>query len=263
MRRDRFTGFIAFLVMLTLLVMPIKGQLQDDQENARSIFQREQGDGFILDILLKRPNSEIWLNVPPDMIFHNGDRVKIGLRSNFDGFLYIVNIGTSGMRRIMVPGPFAHEHGLHKGEYQQFLVGELAGEPGTETLYIISAPTKIAEFEAAIANHNGVLAIPPDYNSSIPANTNIGKQVQPNNTKPIDSAKMTDPVITEPKKRSKVGVLKSVGSAVVKILGVVSLFSRELTSEYSLEEEKTFIASTNGRLKGGEFLAFELILRHE
>src|SRR5262249_17660075 len=152
MRRDRLLAILLALTLLALLAAPgFAGSsragstgagsiragsvgagsalVQDDQEEeaeqgARGIFQHEQGDGFMLDILLKRPGRDVWLNVPPDTVFHNGDRVKLGLRSNFDGYLYIVNIGTSGARRIMVPGPLASDSKLAKGAYQQFVVGE-------------------------------------------------------------------------------------------------------------------------------------------
>src|SRR5215210_6343684 len=125
---------IILLVTMVMLCGSAYGQnalTQVDQEqNARGIFQLEQGDGFAIDILLKRPASDVWLNVPPDTIFSNGDQVKLGLKGNFDGYLYIVNIGTSGTRRIMVPNPTVPDHHLQKGIYKQFFIGELAGEPG-------------------------------------------------------------------------------------------------------------------------------------
>jgi hypothetical protein len=236
----------------------------EQEQGARGIFQLEQGNGFAIDILLKRPASDVWLNVPPDTVFRNGDQVKLGLRGNFDGYIYIINIGTSGLRRIMVPGPSVSENHLQKNLYKQFLVGELSGEPGEETLYIISAPTKIMEFEQAIAQNKGVIAAP------MPETKTKTKPVaQPITEPPLTTKKDSATVINQPvstknsSKKSTFGVLKSVGANAVKILGIVSLFSREVESEYSPEDERTFVASSNGRLKGGEFVAFELILRHE
>src|SRR5262245_21525379 len=146
--KKRGRSICALLVLLAMIAVPISAQEpQDDlEQGARGIFQLEQGDGFAIDLMLKRPDSEVWLNVPPDTVFRNGDRVKLGLRGNFDGYIYIVNIGTSGTRRIMVPSPSVTENHLQKGVYRQYLIGELAGDPGEETLYLISAPTKILEF---------------------------------------------------------------------------------------------------------------------
>ena len=266
--KKRGRSICALLVLLAMIVAPISAQ-EDLEQGARGIFQLEQGDGFAIDLMLKRPDSEVWLNVPPDTVFRNGDRVKLGLRGNFDGYIYIVNIGTSGTRRIMVPNPSVPDNHLQKGVYRQYLIGELAGDPGEETLYLMSAPTKILEFERAIAENKGILNMP--VKKTEPADQ---PQKEENNiviNKPghgtiTTTKKENESVVNQPvstKSKSKYGVLKSVGSAAVKILGIVSLFAREVDSEYSPEDGRTFVASTQGRLKGGEFVAFELILRHE
>lgn len=247
-----WTIFLAIVLGLTSVAFGQDEEIEPEDNNARGIFQREQGDGFALDIMLKRRSRNTWLNVPPDTVFRNGDRVKIGLRSNFDGYLYIVNIGTSGTRRIMVPGPLAEQHSLVKGQYQQFIVGELAGAPGEERLYIISSPSRIEEFEHAIAHNSGIIPAPKAEVGAI-------KPV----AEPQPAAQANEKVPVLKTKTSKIGVIKSVGSKVMQILGIVSLFSREISSEYSPEDNRTFLASSQGRLKGGEFIAFELILRHE
>jgi hypothetical protein len=269
--KNRGRSICAILVLVMMIVAPISAQVDqmDQEQGARGIFQLEQGDGFAIDIMLKRPDSEVWLNVPPDTVFRNGDRVKLGLRGNFDGYIYIVNIGTSGTRRIMVPNPSVTDNHLQKGVYRQYLVGELAGEPGEETLYLISAPTKILEFERAIAENKGVLNLPESAKKTESAEQPqkedgvivVSKGHETITTKKADESVVNQPVST--KKKSKYGVLKSVGAAAVKILGIISLFSREVDSEYSPEDGRTFVASTQGRLKGGEFVAFEVVLRHE
>jgi hypothetical protein len=169
----------------------------------------------------------------------------------------------------MVPSASVTENHLQKGVYRQYLVGELSGEPGEETLYLISAPTKILEFERAIAENKGILNVPvkkkepadqPQKDEN-PVVVNKPGHGSITTTKKDNETVVNQPVST--KTKSKYGVLKSVGSVAVKILGIVSLFARDVDSEYSPEDGRTFVASTQGRLKGGEFVASELILRHE
>jgi hypothetical protein len=56
-----------------------------------------------LEITLERQDGERWVAVPPGLVLSKGDRVRFRLVSNFDGYLYAMNQGSSGSFEILFP----------------------------------------------------------------------------------------------------------------------------------------------------------------
>jgi len=67
----------------------------------------EQGSQRI-ELTLERQESGTWRPVDPGLVFDSGDRVRFRFRSNFDGYLYVMNQATSGkyetLFRARIPG---------------------------------------------------------------------------------------------------------------------------------------------------------------
>ena len=45
------------------------------------------------------------VDVPPDTVFHSGDRIRFNVQANAPGYLYIVSQGSSGTWKMMFPSP--------------------------------------------------------------------------------------------------------------------------------------------------------------
>jgi hypothetical protein len=49
-----------------------------------------------IEMKVERRDNQQWKVVDPALIFTPEDRVRFRLRTNFDGYLYVMNQGTSG-----------------------------------------------------------------------------------------------------------------------------------------------------------------------
>lgn len=56
-----------------------------------------------IDITMERNESGAWKAVPPGFVFHKNDHLRFLVRANFDGYLYVMNYGTSGQYSNLFP----------------------------------------------------------------------------------------------------------------------------------------------------------------
>jgi hypothetical protein len=134
------------------------------QQNVRErdfIKQYSEGriQGVEIAILLQQPNS--WpVPVAPDRTFKQGERVKIGIKSNFRGYLYMVNIGSSGKTVLIFPDE--QENNLLEGQkrYELPRIWDLSFDEkeGFETLQVFVSRQRITFLDAATKNPNGELS---------------------------------------------------------------------------------------------------------
>lgn len=90
--------------------------------------------------------------VSPNTVFAAGNRIRLGFNANRAGFLYIVNVGTSGQVRTIFPSSVADNNQVQPGLVYQ--VPQQTGKsikfdntPGVETLLIVLSETKLSKFE--------------------------------------------------------------------------------------------------------------------
>jgi hypothetical protein len=62
--------------------------------------------------ILKKSGDEM-VEVPPDTVFHAGDRIQLSVQTNGPGYLYIINRGSSGTWKPMFPSPEVAEGNNH------------------------------------------------------------------------------------------------------------------------------------------------------
>ncbi len=80
--------------------------------------------------------------VAPDTVFHSGDRIRFRVESNGDGYLYIVQQGTSGTWSVLFPSPEIEngDNRVYKGRKYSVPSEEtfaFEGDPGTEKLFVV------------------------------------------------------------------------------------------------------------------------------
>ena len=99
------------------------------------------------------PGVRVWLTdaaetsgkrkLSPQTVFRTGDRFRLWLQSNRDGYLYLVNVGTSGVTRLMYPRNNLSNH-ITKGK--DFAISSplvFSAPAGTEQLVVVLSATPI------------------------------------------------------------------------------------------------------------------------
>jgi hypothetical protein len=90
--------------------------------------------------------------VSPTTVFAAGNRIRLGFNANRDGFLYVVNVGTSGRVTTIFPNAVTDNNQVQPGLMYQ--VPQQTGKsikfdstPGEEVLLVVLSETKITTFE--------------------------------------------------------------------------------------------------------------------
>jgi hypothetical protein len=112
--------------------------------------------------------------MPPKRVFNSGDTIRIRVTSHFDGYLYIMDQGTSGRFSTVFPSAAAgNDNQVHRG--QSYLIPsttdgwfQISGPAGFDVLYILLSPTPIAPPSAAsFAAPGPVNSLKPRCNDAI------------------------------------------------------------------------------------------------
>ncbi len=94
---------VAFsLFCLFPLALTAAAQTEDQVRDVQKLYKTAQVPGLEVTIYLQEKNGSL-TPVEPQREFHQGERVKIRIESNFRGYLYIVNHGASGYKTLIFP----------------------------------------------------------------------------------------------------------------------------------------------------------------
>ena len=98
-----------------------------------------------MELSLDRHEGAAWRAVDPGLVFAKDDRVRFRFRANFDGYLYVMNQGTSGNYEMLFPRQDTGEKNRIEagGEYvvpatQGWF--RISGPPGHDVLYWMVTP---------------------------------------------------------------------------------------------------------------------------
>jgi len=58
---------------------------------------------YRMEIVLERRDAGTWKTVYPGLVLEQNDRVRFRCRTNFDGYLYVMNQSTSGTYTLLFP----------------------------------------------------------------------------------------------------------------------------------------------------------------
>ncbi|HTY60733.1 MAG TPA: DUF4384 domain-containing protein [Acidobacteriota bacterium] len=109
--------------------------------------------------ILKREGSET-TEVKPDTVFHSGDRIRLRVDVNTQGFLYIINRGSSGNWNPLFPSSkiAKGDNRVQKGTQYEIPAGYVFTfdeQPGTEKLFIVFSRRPVSDLEELIYNLTG------------------------------------------------------------------------------------------------------------
>ncbi len=214
-----------------------QSQKTNEASRARGLFIHKTSDA--MSILVLKVADGTLIPVDPSSEFKAGDQIKIQFQSNFEGYIYVVNIAPSGKRRLLVPSPEATDNAVHSDERYDFPLGgnaiQFDEEKGTEVLQVIMSRGRIPYLDAALKEPEQYLS---ESASSAAAELQGG------------IAKKVTPVIPEGEGSSKVR-------------------SRDIILAPGKDKDTTgsVVAipdnGSGGKLKAGEIAPFEIRLKHK
>jgi hypothetical protein len=103
---------------------------------------------YRMEITLERMEGDAWKAVDPGLVLEQGDRVRFRYRTNFDGYLYVTETGTSGDYEHLFPlsETGLDNHVIAAKEYQvpatANTVFRIAGPAGHDLVSFMVSPTK-------------------------------------------------------------------------------------------------------------------------
>jgi hypothetical protein len=234
------SSFIA-LVLVGLATTSIGADRKQNQKGteasrARGLFVSKNSDAMRV-LVLKLTNGPL-VPVDPSNEFKAGDKIKIQFESNFEGYIYVVNIEPNGKRKLLFPDPDRPDNAVRPDVLYNIPPGNAAiefdKEKGTEVLQVIMSRDRIPYLDAA-------LKLPEQYLSESAAGAaaelqgGISKKVTPVVSKTDGNKVRSRDIILAP------GRDKDTEGSVVAIPDN---------------------GSGGGKLKSGEIAPFEIRLKH-
>jgi len=148
-----------------LLIVPLAATLAWPQSHTMTQGRHR------MEIMLERLDGETWHTIDPGLVLAEGDRVRFRFRTNFDGYLYVTNLNSSGSYQQLFPSERTGRTNYISGnqEYQvpaTSTVFRVAGPAGYETVYWLVTPECINEVPPRGAE--GAPPVPPNYKSPSP-----------------------------------------------------------------------------------------------
>jgi|SRR6185503_5611404 hypothetical protein len=127
-------------------------QKPGEASRARGLFVNKKSDA--MSILVLKLVDGTMVPVNPSTEFKAGDNIKIQFQSNFEGYIYVVNIEPNGKRKLLFPQPDAANNAVSPGERYDIPPGtaaiEFDKEVGTEVLQVIMSRSRIPYLDAAL-----------------------------------------------------------------------------------------------------------------
>jgi uncharacterized protein DUF4384 len=99
-------GLILVVSALTLACAVVPKARGSQSRTARDLYTSYDGGqqgrpGVKVSVKLRRDGRERWASV--DEQFYSGDRIKLALETNFNGYVGVINVGPTGTQRLLYP----------------------------------------------------------------------------------------------------------------------------------------------------------------
>ncbi len=101
-----------------------------------------------IEIMLERLDGDAWHTIDPGLVLAQGDRVRFKYRTNFDGYLYVMNQSTSGKYEQLFPrDETGQDNRLSAAKDYQVpansTVFRISGPAGYEVVYWLVTPARL------------------------------------------------------------------------------------------------------------------------
>lgn len=103
-----------------------------------------------MELVLERLDKDTWRAIDPGLVLDQGDRVRFKFRTNFDGYLYVMNQSTSGTYEQLFPREETGQDNriAASREYQVPATSaafRIAGPAGHEIVYWLVSPARLTD----------------------------------------------------------------------------------------------------------------------
>ena len=152
-------ALIVFFMVVAFVPGAATGQKKDasDQEDpgvrARGLFIKRTSDAMRVKILDEGDEP-----VDPARVFVQGDKIKVELESNFEGYLYIINSEPNGRKCLLFPYARQRDNRVEPKKIQKYPAGEdviaFNEEKGIEVLRVIMSRKPIEFLDSLLKNSN-------------------------------------------------------------------------------------------------------------
>jgi len=224
---------------------------KDEKEEARTralLVKVDKGEVDGLRIKILKSENDTLTPVDPAKDFKSGDKIRVAFESNFDGFVYIVNVTPGGKTKVLYPYTHEGNNMVSKGQRYEFpgegLI-EFDDEVGTEVLQVYMSRERIKSFDEAIKNPNGEMGTTA---------ASAASELAGNKT-------ATPP----PAQTEQSGVVADNANSVLPTEGEGAVRTRKIRLAPGKDQEKVAIPENNGtpvKMKNGEVALFEIRLKH-
>jgi hypothetical protein len=106
--------------------------------------------------VLKKLEDGTYQEISPEAVFHAGDQIRLSLMSNQEGFLYVIEQGSSGRWVPLYPAGSSTPDGNKLAPGKEYIVPAVGawrftGEPGQEKLFVMLSRTPETNLDETIA----------------------------------------------------------------------------------------------------------------
>jgi hypothetical protein len=170
MKKKWLNIFIFSLAFCLLVSIPLGFGQQ--KKRALTLYESQESSGVIYWIELERVGK-----VPADYVFHTGDKIRIHLQTNFQGYVYVLAEGPSGESVILFPPPREH-NALDSGtDYAVPQRGWFQFSPpaGPEKVTVILSKSRIDPFSTALGQGSSQISPsqPPQQTQTQPPSITV------------------------------------------------------------------------------------------
>jgi hypothetical protein len=101
-----------------------------------------------VEIVLERSEAGAWKKIDPGLVLAQGDLVRFRFRTTFDGYLYVINSGTSGAQSLLFPGDATGRNNRVLAGTEYFVPStaasfKVAGPAGHDVVYWLVSPVPL------------------------------------------------------------------------------------------------------------------------
>lgn len=222
---------------------------QSEEQRTRELLVRVDSgeiDGLAVKVLKRQTTS--FVAVDPASDFRSGDSIKVEFQSNFNGYVYIINVTPGGKKKILYPYEIAEgredNNTVRRGQrYQLPRNGsfDFNDEVGVEVLQVYFSRERVKLFDEAVKNTGGALGT-----SAASAVSELAAQTPP--TPQLPGGINTENITPAWQEEEMSGVR-----------------TRKIRLAPGKSQEKVAIPEDNGKpikMEAGDVAVFEIRLKH-
>jgi hypothetical protein len=108
-----------------------------------------------IEVSLERNQGGVWKSIDPGLVLDQGDLLRFRFRTSFNGYLYVINSGTSGTQSLLFPGDGTGRNNRVQGGKEYFVPStdasfKVAGPAGHDVVYWLVSPVPLESSPAAM-----------------------------------------------------------------------------------------------------------------